>query len=116
TAGVEVLDQTAQQRKPLLFRNRERKIVLAARLRHHHAHDVSERTGHARTETRVLIEDGGEQRAARARQPGDEMKFARRHCGWCGWHACSLPSIWNVGSAAVARRHGTQLLLWRGSR
>ena len=51
----------------LLVGDVERKVVLAARLRHHHSHDVGQRAGHARTETRVLVENGGQKRAARAR-------------------------------------------------
>jgi hypothetical protein len=57
---VEVLDQPAQQRDALLVGDIERKIVLAARLRHHHAHDVCQWAGHACAEARILVEDGGQ--------------------------------------------------------
>src|ERR1700722_706224 len=73
---VEVLDQAAQHGNTLLVGDVERKIVLAARLRHHHPHDVGQRAGHARTETRILVEDGGQERAARARHPGNEVELA----------------------------------------
>src|SRR6185312_1580318 len=80
-----------------------------------------QRAGHARAETRVLVEDGGQQGAARAWQAGNEVELpgrlrdvvCGRHAGtllwrWRGWQkdARRAPSDSKAIGLGDARRRG----------
>jgi len=68
-------------------------LLLASAI--HHPHDVGKRAGHARAETRVLVEDGGQERGAEAPAAGNEVELPSwlRNWGAAGMLAVSCGSV-----------------------